>query len=58
MLLNAGPFHAEICRLSREAAFPLFGGFENATTRERLPGDAPRLEIEATVLFGGLEVKH
>ena len=38
--------------------FPLFGGFENATTRERLPVDAPRLEIEATVLFGGLEVKH
>jgi hypothetical protein len=38
--------------------FPLFGGFENVTTRRRLPADAPALEIEATVLFGGLEVKY
>ena len=38
--------------------FPLFGGFENKTAKERLAEDAPRLHIDATVLFGGLEVKH
>jgi hypothetical protein len=38
--------------------FPLFGGFENKTASESLPADAPRLRIDATVLFGGLEVKH
>lgn len=37
---------------------PLFGGFENVTTKERLGPDAPRLDVGATVLFGGLEVKH
>lgn len=37
---------------------PLFGGFENITTKEQLPDDAPTLDISATVLFGGLEVKH
>ncbi len=36
---------------------PLFGGFENATANE---GDehSPTLDVSATVLFGGLEVKH
>jgi hypothetical protein len=38
--------------------FPLFGGFENKTAKESLGEDAPRLRIDATVLFGGLEVKH
>lgn len=38
--------------------FPMFGGFENATAKESLPSDAPRLRIDATVLFGGLEVRH
>ena len=38
--------------------FPIFGGFDNATSNEGLAGDAPHLEIDATVLFGGLEVKH
>lgn len=37
---------------------PLFGGFENVTAKERLGVDAPELHIDATVLFGGLEVKH
>jgi hypothetical protein len=37
---------------------PLFGGFENVTAKERVGPDAPRLEVSATVLFGGLEVKH
>lgn len=38
--------------------FPVFGGFENATSKENLAPDAPRLNIDATLLFGGLEVKH
>jgi len=37
---------------------PIFGGFENVTTKERLPAGSPHLDINATVLFGGLEVKH
>jgi predicted membrane protein len=38
--------------------FPVFGGFENTTTKENLSEDAPRLRIDATVIFGGLEVRH
>lgn len=37
---------------------PLFGGFENVTATESLPPDAPRLDVNATVLFGGVAVKH
>jgi predicted membrane protein len=37
---------------------PLFGGIENVTARDSVPADAPRLAVSATVLFGGLEVKH
>lgn len=37
---------------------PIFGGFENVTTKEILPPNSPHLDINATVLFGGLEVKH
>lgn len=40
------------------SGFPLFGGFENATSKDGLGADAPHLGIDATVLFGGLEVKH
>lgn len=40
------------------AGLPLFGGFENATVKDRLEPDAPVLHIDATVLFGGLAVKH
>jgi hypothetical protein len=40
------------------SGMPLFGGFENVTTREALPPDAPSLEVHATALFGGVEVKH
>lgn len=42
----------------RAKGFPIFGGFENATTKDRLPADAPTLDINATVLFGGVEIKH
>lgn len=38
--------------------FPMFGGFENATSSEGLSPDSPHLNIDATVMFGGLEVKH
>lgn len=37
---------------------PIFGGFENVTAKEPVPPEAPVLDINATVLFGGLEVKH
>jgi hypothetical protein len=37
---------------------PIFGGFENVTTKDAVSSSAPRLDINATVLFGGLEVKH
>lgn len=37
---------------------PLFGGLENKTSRDPLPADAPKLDISATALFGGVEVKH
>jgi Domain of unknown function (DUF5668) len=37
---------------------PIFGGFDNATTKDSLPPDSPHLDINATVLFGGLDVRH
>jgi hypothetical protein len=37
---------------------PIFGGFENVTAKERIPVGAPILDVNATVFFGGLEVKH
>jgi tRNA A37 threonylcarbamoyladenosine synthetase subunit TsaC/SUA5/YrdC len=40
MLLNAGPLHAEVCRLSREEIVPLFGSSANLT------GTGPRFRVE------------
>ena len=40
------------------SGFPVFGGFDNSTVKESLPADSPLLRIDATVLFGGLEVRH
>ena len=37
---------------------PLFGGIDNATAKEPVSTDAPTLAVNATVLFGGLEIKH
>jgi hypothetical protein len=37
---------------------PIFGGFENVTAKETIPAGAPVLDVNATVIFGGLEVKH
>ena len=38
--------------------FPIFGGFDNATTKDRIAPDAPTLSVQATILFGGVEIKH
>lgn len=38
--------------------FPIFGGFENVTAKERIGPEAPILHIQATILFGGVEIKH
>lgn len=37
---------------------PIFGGFDNVTAKEQLGPGAPLLTVNATVLFGGLEIKH
>jgi len=37
---------------------PIFGGFDNITAKEKVPVGAPLLDVNATVIFGGLEVKH
>lgn len=37
---------------------PIFGGFDNVTAKEQIDPGAPRLMISATVMFGGLEIKH
>ncbi len=36
---------------------PIFGGLENKTSGEYIPG-APTLKVRAVALFGGVEVKH
>lgn len=38
--------------------FPIFGGLENKTASGHPSPDAPRLRIDATVLFGGVEVRN
>lgn len=42
----------------RVSGLPLFGGWSNGAKNEVVGPGAPRLEINATVLFGGMEVKH
>ena len=42
----------------RVNGLPLFGGIENVTAKEKLPESHPVLAVNATVLFGGLEIKH
>ena len=37
---------------------PLFGAFENKTAKDPVPEGAPELVINATAIFGGVEVKH
>lgn len=37
---------------------PLLGGWDDTTDRTNLASDAPRLDITALVVLGGVEVKH
>ena len=62
MLLNAGPFHAEITRLSREALHPLFGSSANLSlsgTKFRVEDIDPELiGIADIVIDYGLCLYH
>jgi tRNA A37 threonylcarbamoyladenosine synthetase subunit TsaC/SUA5/YrdC len=62
MLLNAGPFHAEICRLSREAAHPLFGSSANRSlsgTKFRVDEIEPEICAVADIVIDhGLRKYH
>lgn len=62
MLVNAGPFHAALCQLSREENFPIFGSSSNLTntgTKFRVQ-DIPQelLSIADTVIDYGLRKYH
>jgi tRNA A37 threonylcarbamoyladenosine synthetase subunit TsaC/SUA5/YrdC len=62
MLINAGPFHAELCKLSREEGVPIFGSSANLTntgTKFRVE-DIPQeiLSIADTVIDYGLRKYH
>jgi predicted membrane protein len=37
---------------------PIFGGIDNDTAKAQLPEDHPVLHVNATVLFGALEIGH
>lgn len=62
MLLNAGPFHAEICRLSREAGHPLFGSSANLSmsgTKFRVEDIEPEIKAIADIIIDhGLRKYH
>jgi len=62
MLLNAGAFHAEICRLSREAVQPLFGSSANLSltgTKFRIDDIEPEvLDVADIVIDHGLRKYH
>jgi len=62
MLLNAGPFHAEICRLSRAESQPLFGSSANrslAGTKFRVEDIEPEIRAIADVTIDhGLRKYH
>jgi tRNA A37 threonylcarbamoyladenosine synthetase subunit TsaC/SUA5/YrdC len=62
MLLNAGRFHEEICRLSRAAEFPLFGSSANlslAGTKFRCEDIEPEIRSIADVVIDyGLRKYH
>ena len=62
MLVNAGPLHAELCRLSREEGFPIFGSSANLTntgTKFRVQ-DIPQelISIADSVVDYGLRKYH
>ena len=61
-LLNAGPLHAEVCRLSREEVVPLFGSSANLTgtgTKFRVEDIQPELRAIADITIDyGLRRYH
>ncbi|MCY4192159.1 MAG: Sua5/YciO/YrdC/YwlC family protein [Rhodospirillaceae bacterium] len=62
MLLNAGPFHAEITRLSREEVHPLFGSSANVSmtgAKFRVEDIEPQIKAIADVIIDhGLRKYH
>lgn len=62
MLVNAGPLHAQLCRLSREEVFPIFGSSANLTntgTKFRVQDIPPELKsIANTIVDHGLRKYH
>jgi tRNA A37 threonylcarbamoyladenosine synthetase subunit TsaC/SUA5/YrdC len=62
MLLNAGSFHAELTRLSREAGFALFGSSANVTlggTKFRVEDiEQPIIDIADIVVDHGMQRYH
>ena len=62
MLLNAGAFHAQICRLSRDAVHPLFGSSANRSmqgTKFRVQDIEPEIaEIADITIDHGLRKYH
>jgi hypothetical protein len=62
MLLNAGPFHAEIIRLSREESHPVFGSSANISlsgTKFRVEDSGPEiLALADIVIDHGLRKYH
>ena len=62
MLVNAGAFHNEICRLSREAIHPLFGSSANVSmsgTKFRVEDIEPEIiDIADIVIDQGLRKYH
>lgn len=62
MLMNAGAFHGEICRLSREAGHPLFGSSANLSlsgTKFRVADIEPEIKAVADVVIDhGLRKYH
>ena len=62
MLLNAGPFHREICRLSREHGHPIFGSSANISmsgTKFRAEDIEPEIKNIADIIIDhGLRKFH
>ena len=62
MLVNAGAFHAEVCRLSREACHPLFGSSANVSlsgTKFRVEDiEQDIIDIADIVIDHGLRKYH
>jgi tRNA A37 threonylcarbamoyladenosine synthetase subunit TsaC/SUA5/YrdC len=62
MLMNSGPFHAEICRLSRDQGHPIFGSSANRSltgTKFRVEDIEPEIQDIANICIDhGLRKYH